>query len=189
VKTLQFLMIIALTASPLLAQPREGKNKELSLSGSYQNYFSESSSGSSEAFLVSPRIGFYVAEGLELEPEILFMFSSGVDPESVYMLNANVSYNFISAGKSIPFLLIGYGLANTVPLFNVPFTKTDRRVDVLNIGGGVKTYVREDIALRIEYRYQKFTGQGGTTNNGYFSSTREVDTRIHTVEFGLSVLL
>ena len=149
-KTFQFIVISALATMSLFAQPREGKTKELGLSGSYQNYSSGSSSGSTGAFLVSPRLGFYVVEGLEIEPELLFLISSGSDP--VYILNGNVSYNFISEGKGVPFILIGYGLANTVPFFNVPTTKTDFRVDVLNAGGGVKAFLKEDIAVRIEYR-------------------------------------
>ncbi len=186
-KTLRFIFIIALTATSVLAQPREGKSKELSLSGSYQSFSTGSSSGSSSAFLISPRLGFFVLEGLELEPEFLLMLSSGSDP--VYMVNGNVSYNFLTQGKGVPFLLVGYGLANTVPVFNVPSIRTDFRVDVLNLGGGMKVFLSEDIALRLEYRYQKFTGQGVIVNYDFFLSTQKVDTRIHIVQFGISVLL
>lgn len=186
-KTLQFMLLVTLTATSILAQPREGKTRELSLSGSYQNFSSGNSSGSSSAFLVSPRLGFYVTEGLELEPEMLLMFGSGSEP--VYVLNGNVSYNFVSEGKGVPFLLVGYGIANTIPFFNVPFTSTPFRVDVLNAGGGVKMFLTQDVAVRIEYRFQKFSGKGETVSYGFVSFTREVDTRIHAVQFGLSVLL
>jgi hypothetical protein len=186
-KTLLLMVIIMLATATSPAQPREGKNKELSLSGSYQNFSSGSSSGSSSAFLVSPRLGFFVVEGLELEPEALLMFASRSDP--VYVINANVSYNFISSKKGVPFLLIGYGRANTVPFFNVPLMLTHFGVGVVNLGAGLKVYLSEDIALRIEYRFQKFYGQGETTSYGSFSFTEKVDTRIHMVQFGLSVLL
>jgi hypothetical protein len=53
---------------------------------------------------LSPRLGFFVYKGLELEPEILFMVGSGADP--VYMLNGNISYNFISKGKVVPYIHI-----------------------------------------------------------------------------------
>jgi len=186
-KTLSFMIIIALAAGTSPAQPREGKNKELSLSGGYQNFSSGSSSGSSSAFLVSPRLGFFVVKGLELEPEALLMLSSGSD--AVYVINANVSYNFISLNKSVPFLLIGYGRANTVPFFSVPLGQTGFGVGVVNLGTGVKIYLSEDIALRLEYRFQKFYGEGETTSYGSFSYTEKVDTRIHMVQFGLSALL
>lgn len=186
-KIARLMVIIVLTATTVHAQPREGKTRELSLSGSYQNYSSGNSSGSSGAFFISPRLGFFVLEGLELEPEILLLLSSGSVP--AYLLNGNISYNFISAGKSVPFVLLGYGIANTVPLFNVPFLSTDFGVGVLNAGAGVKIFLKENIALRVEYRYQKFSGEGSTGIIGFFTYTQRVDTRIHTVQFGLSVLL
>jgi opacity protein-like surface antigen len=179
-------MIIIITTS-LYAQPNESRNKELSLSGSYQNYSSGGSSGSTGAFLLSPRMGFYVHEGLELEPEFLLMLSSGSD--ATYMFNGNVSYNFLSEGKAVPFLLAGYGLANTVPFFNIPITKINFGVGVLNFGGGVKMFLKEDIAIRVEYRFQKFSGEGETIHSGYYSYTQKVDTRIHSVQFGLCILL
>jgi Outer membrane protein beta-barrel domain len=186
-KIFQTIVIMVLAASALFAQPREGKNKELSLSGCYQNYSSGSGSETSGAFLLSPRLGFYVVKGLELEPEILLMFSSGTDP--IYMFNGNVCYNFISQGKGVPFILIGYGISNTVPFFNVPFTRTSFSIGVFNLGAGVKAYMNEDVALRLEYRYQRFSSRGTTTTYGDYSYSQEVNTRIHTIQFGLSVLL
>jgi hypothetical protein len=186
-KTLSFMMIIALAASIAPAQPREGKNMELSLSGSFQNYSSGSSSGGSSAFLISPRLGFFVVNGLEIEPEALLMLASGSDP--VYVITANVSYNLISSNKGVPFILIGYGRANTVPFFNVPFMHADFGVGVVNVGAGVKIFLSEDIALRIEYRFQNFYGEGEPTTYASYSFTEKVDTRIHMVQFGLSVLL
>jgi opacity protein-like surface antigen len=68
-------------------------------------------------------------------------------------------------------------------------TRTDFSIGVLNLGGGVKAFIRDDIAIRIEYRYQKFSGQGESTMGEGFLYTNKVDFRIHTVQFGLSVLL
>jgi len=74
-------------------------------------------------------------------------------------------------------------------MFNVPFLSTDFGVGVLNAGVGAKTFLRENIALRVEYRYQKFSGEGSTGSDGFSTFTQRIDTRIHTVQFGLSVLL
>jgi opacity protein-like surface antigen len=174
-----------LASVPLLAQPGEGRTKELSLSGAYQSYSTDESSESKQAFVISPRLGIFVLHACEIEPELVAMLPSGGD--IVYMLNGNVSYNFIGEGKGVPFVLLGYGIANTVPLFNIPTWKADFGVGVLNLGGGVKAFLREDIAIRFEYRYQRFSGEG--SSYGPSSYTRKVDTRIHTVQFGLSVLL
>ena len=185
-RIVSIVALVSMAVLPLFGQPREGKGKELSLSGSYQNYSSGNSSGGG-SFLASTRVGFFLGEGFELEPEMVMMLTSGSEP--VYMLNGNVSYNFVSARKGAPFLLIGYGLANTVPFFNVPSIRLDFRIGVLNIGGGVKVFLKEGIAVRIEYRYQSFSGEGETTHYGPYSFTQKVDTRIHTVQFGFSVLL
>ena len=186
-KTLLLLLAIGIATAFAPAQPREGKKLEMTLSGSYQNYSSGSESQSTGAFLLSPRVGFFVVGGLEIEPEVIALFASGADP--VYNLNGLLSYNFPAVGNAAPFVVIGYGIANTVPFFHVPLTKMDFTVDVLNIGGGVKVFVTEDVALRLEYRYQGFSGQGSTVAYGFFSYTEKVDMRIHTVEFGFSVLL
>jgi opacity protein-like surface antigen len=118
---------------------------------------------------------------------MVVMLTGGSEP--VYILDGNVSYNFVSSAKGVPFLLIGYGVANTVPFFNVPSTRFDFRIGVLDLGGGLKVFFKEDVALRIEYRYQRFSGEGETTGYGPYSFTQKVDTRIHTVHFGFSILL
>jgi len=185
-KSIAVFLLTVFAASCLFAQPREGKHVELSLSGGYQHYSSDNSDGTS-AFLLCPRVGVFLIEGLELEPEFTLMTVSQGDP--MYMVNGNVSYNFRAAGKGVPFLLIGYGLSNTVPVFNVPMVRTDFSIGVLNIGAGVKIFITDDVAVRLEYRYQNFSGESEPSINPYYSYTTKVDVRMHTVQFGLSVLL
>ena len=181
-----FLIGAILVALNVSAQPREGKRVELGISGAYQNYSSGSSSSSSSAFLISPRVGMYIVEGFAFEPEITLLMTTGNDP--AYVLNGNFAYSFLQTGKGIPFILLGYGIANSVPLFNLPLATPGFTVGVLNLGAGVKAYLVEDVALRIEYRYQNFSGEA-RRDYGFYSYTQKVDTRIHSVQFGLSVLL
>jgi hypothetical protein len=187
-KLIRLALIFVIATIAASAQPREGKRTELSLSGSFQNYSGGGGSGSSSAFLISPRFGFFIVEGLEIEPELALMLSSGGDP--AYVLNGNITYNFLSGGKSVPFLLAGYGLANTVPIFNVPWGQMGFKVDVLNLGLGLKSYLQEDIAIRLEYRYQNFSGHGRPTYDLAFGSfTQEVNARVHSLQFGFSLLI
>ena len=186
-KTLLVAITIVLGICQLPAQPREGKNKELSLSGGLQNTSGGNGSGSSTSFLISPRLGFFVYEGLEFEPEVVLLLASGGDP--VYIANANVAYNFLASRKGTPFLLLGYGRANTIPYLNVPIARTDFGINVFNLGAGVKIFLNPDTALRLEYRFQKFFGTGETSTFGIYSFTEEVDARIQTVQFGFSILL
>lgn len=185
-KSITLVLLTVFAASCLFAQPREGKHVELSLSGGYQHFSSDNSDGTG-AFLLSPRVGVFLIEGLELEPEFTLMTVSQGDP--MYMVNGNVSYNFRTGGNGVPFLLVGYGISNTVPVFNVPMVRTDFSIGVLNLGAGVKIFITDDVAVRLEYRYQNFTGESEPVNTPYSSYTSKVDVRLHTVQFGLSVLL
>ena len=185
-KRFTYLLCVMASVVSAFGQPREGKRVELGISGAYQNYSSGSSSNSSGAFLISPRVGVYVAEGFALEPEVTLLLASNSDP--AYVFSGNVVYNFLQAGKGVPFILVGYGVANSVPLFGLPVVTPGFTVGVLNLGAGVKVYLLEDVALRIEYRYQNFSGED-RRDYGFVSFTQKLDTRIHSVQFGLSVLL
>ncbi len=185
-KLIAFLFTVALASSISFGQVNWDKTRELSLTASYQNRSSGNSSGSTSSLLVSPRLGFFVVKGLELEPELLFMISTGSDP--IYAVNGLASYNFISEKGTIPFVLVGYGIANTVPFFNVPFIGTSFRVGVLNLGFGIKARLSEDVWLRIEYRYQRYSGTGSVNPYIGYSYTQSIDSRINTVQFGLSYL-
>ena len=183
-KTLPFIMTLTL-ACTIYAQPDPEKHLELSLSGLYQS-FSGTSNYQSDAFFISPRLGFQLAKGFEIEPEATLMAAKRLNP--VYMLNGNVSYNFITSTKAVPFLLIGYGTANEIPFLQLPSVRTGSWIGVLNIGGGVKGYLSNDVALRVEYRYQKFSGQAQEIlgNLSYLETTNH---EITTLQFGFSVLL
>ena len=186
-KTFCLMMVTMAATVSSFGQPREGSAIEMSLSGTYQHTSSGSGSKGTGAFIISPRVGFFVLKGLELEPEVVCMFSSLNDP--VYILNGNVSYNFISGKRGVPFVLVGYGIANTIPFLGVPFTRTSFAIKVLNVGAGLKVFLKEDVALRVEYRFQTFTGEGEESSYGYYSYSHKVDIEVHTVQFGLSVLL
>ncbi len=181
--------VIALLAAvlPAWGQPREGRSVEMSLSGSYQYVTLGTGSSGSGAFLVSPRVGYFVYGGLEFEPEIICMLSSRANP--VYVLNGNVSYNFISSKRGVPFVLVGYGIANSIPLFGVPFTRTSFVINVLNVGVGLKVFLHDDVAMRVEYRFQSYFGEGEESVYGYYAYAHKVESEVHAVQFGLSVLL
>ena len=179
------LIVVVLFVSQSYAQPQPGK-VELSLSASFQNFGSEDGGESSSNFLIAPRVGFFPYEGLEIEPEVVLLVGEG---DALYMLNGNIAYNFLTAGKTVPFLLVGYGIANTVPIFNLPITDVGFSVGVLNVGAGTKIFIAENVAVRTEYRYQRFSGAQESVFFGTFQFKREVTVRIHSVQVGLSVLL
>jgi opacity protein-like surface antigen len=178
-------VLALMTTIPARTQIREGYNKELSLSGGYQHTSREGSSSGSGAILVAARLGFFVDRGFEIEPEVMLMAGTGFD--AVYMLNGIVSYNFTVGPNGVPFLLAGYGISNTIPYFNVPSGRTDFMIGVLNAGAGMKIFLKEDVAVRLEYRFQNFSGSDDPVPGGFY--TQEVDYTLHTIHFGFSVLL
>jgi len=132
-------------------------------------------------------LGFFVVGGVKVEPEGLLMFSSAGDP--VYEFNCLVSYNFLSEGKGFPFLLVGYGISNTVPFLNIPLEAPGFSVGVFNAGGGVKFFVKEDVAFRLEYRFHKFSGERTGFSYYPFTVDQKISSQLYNVEFGFSILL
>ena len=180
-----------LLAASSFAQPLPGKKFELSISGGYQ-HFSSGSSTSSSLFFLSPRFGVFVTEGLEVEPEITSMFTSGADP--AYVANGNLAYNFKAQGRALVFVLAGYGIANGIPIEGVVTGgMKDVTFGVLNLGAGVKILFSEDVAVRTEFRYQRFSG---TYQNQYWldvapqgSASQSYEVTLFSVQFGLTVFL
>ncbi len=167
------------------ATPRMQRGRvEAGFSASLQSYSSGGLSSTTN-ILISFQLGFFPAEGFELEPQVMLLAPSSGD--ALFAANANVAYNFNTGSKAYPFILVGYGIANSVPVFNVPFMRYDFNAGVLNLGLGLKGFVAENVAIRIEYRYQKFSGEGNTQVVYGFSSTEKIDVTLQTVQAGLSV--
>jgi len=179
------LIVMTLVAIPVCAQLGPGV-VEASISASLQSV-SKGGGSSSTNILISPRVGFFLHDGLEIEPELVFFVPDESDVP--YMVNGNVAYNFLSSSKAYPFLLVGYGIANTVPFFGIPFSRYDFTVGVLNIGGGMKALLSERVAIRVEYRFQKFSGEGPQQGYYPYVYTSKADYQLHTFQFGFSVLL
>jgi hypothetical protein len=189
-RAMLFIGVITLVGTLAHAQTLEGKKIELSISGSYQSSSFEagSSSGStSGAVYLMPRIGFFVSQGWEIEPEASIVLGSG---SSSYILNGNVSYNFPVRHKDLFFVLAGYGIANAVPLFNgvpIGYSGSSTAFGVLNLGGGIKVRATDDVAVRLEFRHQRFSG---TQSAVYVTGPSiAVSYVVNTVAFGFSVFL
>lgn len=178
------LIALLLLAVPLQAQFVPG-NVEASLSAGLQSI--AGAGASSTNIMLSTRVGFFPVEQFEVEPE--FMIVKGENVTAMYMLNGNLAYNFkLPTGTASPFVLAGYGITNSFPIFNLLFQNYDTTIGVLNLGIGLKILVAKNVAVRIEYRYQKFTGEKTSTLFGY-TSTMNVDLTNHTVNVGFSVIL
>lgn len=165
------------------------KNKiELSVAGSLQSHVSN---GESVQFLNIPlRVGFFFTPGLELEAEGIITaidadFTFSGDTEVGYILSGNLSYNVKATPLLTPFALAGYGISNTEPIVNTALLgDADITLGVLNLGFGAKIGVGSKSAVRVEYRFQNFTGEQDT-----FFGPQDIDFQIHTFQFGVSLFL
>lgn len=135
------------------------------------------------------RFGIYVYRGLAIEPEI--HWSSLEEAEPALSLHGNLAYNFnvaTSPGKPrvIPFILAGYGIGNAVPFSLSLFSPSSDtwNVGVLNLGAGLKAFVTESVALRTEYRFQRYS-----YSEDYGYSKTETTQSFHNIFFGFSVFL
>ena len=135
------------------------------------------------------RFGWYVYHGLVIEPEV--HWSSWESFKPALSLHGNVAYNFNASRKAdkprvIPFILAGYGIGNAVPFFNtfISSASDDWDVGVLNLGAGTKVFVAENVALRTEYRFQRYS-----YDEEYSCSSSKFTQSFSNIFFGFSIFL
>jgi opacity protein-like surface antigen len=149
----------------------------------YGNYEDE---GEAESYVVlSLRSGYYFTDMIEFEPEIFWTAQENLPP--AFALNANMAFNFnLPNSKYTPFLLIGYGYANGIPITQRLMGRMSDKLDIscLNLGAGLKVFLAEPLALRLEYRYQSYNYE---TSESYFSG--EITYTFHTILVGFSFML
>lgn len=136
-------------ANAASAQPEKGQ-RELSFAAAFMAV-NEEEGETNTAFNLSGRVGYYMTNRFEFEPEMILSKYEDEDPG--FVLSANFLYNVSSPGASrlSPFLLAGFGWSNSLPLFNqMNFGDADRNYTVLNLGMGIKTFLGEWSALRFE---------------------------------------
>ncbi len=192
------LLICLLFASGSLHSQTQPGTWELSVSGnlgsvsissetrgSYTSSYSESHS----FFSLALRPGYYIVNDLALEPEVFWTAIEGDLPS--FSLSGNLSYNFrIPDSQVKPFVLIGYGIGNAIPVFQRVFYRASDKFDipVLHLGAGLKVFLTKRIALRTEYRYQRYSYEQ-TYHYDSYNYTIKTKENFHNVFFGFSVFL
>jgi len=116
------------------------------------------------------RIGFFVYKGLEIEPELFLTMPTEETEYTGILFLGNVSYNFKGSKKFVPFILGGAGIGNGPQAFSFA-NDLDRRFTAINFGAGIKWLAGDSAAIRIEYRFIKYSDEYGysdrTDNNIY----------------------
>jgi opacity protein-like surface antigen len=193
------LLGMALSSLSAFSQTERG-SWELSLAGNMGIYSTSSeytsagrtTTNDGEAlgyFGLDLRAGYYVVDGLSVEPEI-YMLAVEKSPPA-FNIGANASYTFTIRDSPVkPFVIAGYGIGNGVPVMQRIMGRTSSEFDipVLRVGGGLKVFLSQQVALKAEYRYERFSYEETSTYYSY-TSTLKRTWNYHNVLFGVSVFL
>ncbi len=162
-----FFVIFSVTGA--FGQLPNNKRFEFSTSASMLNYKYEG--GDTHTWINIPlRIGFFVYKGLEIEPELFLTMPTEDTDYTGILVMGNISYNFKGSKKLVPFILGGAGIGNGPQAFS-SVSDGGRRFTAINFGAGIKCFVGDSAAIRIEYRFIKYSDEYGysdrTDNNIY----------------------
>jgi hypothetical protein len=137
---------------------------ELGTSVSYYNLKFDNDGGSLQYLNIPVRFGWYVLGGLELEPEVqVFIPMGDSGGETTYFFQGHVLYNFSLAGKIVPFIGAGAGVGNGLPVYGIIEGASDTNSFAYLGMAGVKLMIGNSAAIRIEYRFNRFSWETSDT--------------------------
>lgn len=144
---------------PALSKTKRG-DLEFSGSMSFMSIHAEWSEERDWYLNMAARTGVFLTSVFEIEPEL--MMSKWEEADLGFIFSLNLAINMAPSGRDNPmfFLLAGLGSANTtLYLPDIPYPNVGVDPDmIINAGCGFKAFGTEEIALRVEYRYQRFLG-------------------------------
>jgi len=154
------LVVTAMTSVAAADAAPRIRHVEFSIAGSAQAFVG----GGDAAFMVNMplRVGAFIGQDFEVEAEGIASIAEGCSNTLVgYIISLNGLYNFPASERVLPFLLFGFGFANNTPIGNVYVESgcDGLGMSVLNAGFGWKFLFTPKAALRVEYRYQRFSGE------------------------------
>ena len=164
------VLLTLASADAALGKPKRG-DKEVSASAAFSSNHFESG-GSWRKFTISGRLGVFLTDRFEIEPELTVAAQTNTD--ALVMLSGNLVYNIVPGdpeGTTVPFLLAGLGFSAELPLaaYNEyvfsGFCPEEDVWTVFNAGAGVRTFMSKRVALRFEYRYRGFFGNCDLTEH------------------------
>ncbi len=168
-----------------------GMGKTTFKSNSGYGYYNESGENEfySESLL---SIGFFIVDGLSIEPELAFRFLG----ETTMSLVANTSYTFTISGKNIhPFLTVGYGKTSFNGIGNNYYDEDSEglfgslKANLINACIGIKIQQSLTFAYRLELNYKNIS-HTESYNNPYSDPYKvTLTTSVLAVKFGTSFLL
>ena len=131
-----------------------------STESSTQNYYGNNSGNGEFYSEISLALGFFILDGLSIEPEIEYNFFEG---DATLSIIGNISYTInIPRKKIYPFFKVGYGISSyTVYRYgyyggsNDLFESLDAKI--INVGAGLKIVQSSSFAMRLELNYKNIS--------------------------------
>ena len=161
------------------AQPVPGKKFEFSTGVSAFSVKYDGIDVSYSYLSVPFRFGWFAWKGLEIEPEVCVTFPLSGDGDTSYFLLANIVYNFRTSGNWVPFAGAGAGVGNGIALAGVVQGSSGTDASVFDALLGVKFLIGGVGALRLEYRYNRYSWD--------FFDGKPEDGNLHQVLMGLAI--
>jgi len=184
------LLMISIFVVAAAAQPVPGKKFEFSTGAYFWNVKYKGASESSSILNVPIRVGVFLFKGLEFEPEILLTIPDKSENTGVIFLG-NLSYNFNVSENVVPFVLAGGGYGNAEEYFSAASKQAiGAGIAVINAGLGVKFLFGRTAALRLEYRFIRYSGSKTVSYDywwGNYTYTYDFGRTDHKIFTGLSI--
>lgn len=185
------LIVLIVVVAPVGAQVGSGSTElSLSFAGGWwkmQNERAGSPTSETESLgytMIALRLGVYVSDFLEVEPECMMTARESYRPAYAVAGNLLLLFPMTEERKASPFILAGYGISNGIPFGYQLQGRFSPEMDVnlLQAGGGVKIFASNTIAFRLEYRYQQYTRE----EEGWYGKEKRTYL-FHNFFFGTSV--
>jgi len=107
-------------------------------------------------------LGYYILDGLSIEPEVDWFAQEDVTPSISGTLNLSYTQR-IPESIIAPFVRIGYGFGNTIFVQSKPdfpyIILRSGTVRLVNLGAGIKISISPDVIVRTELKYKNESDQ------------------------------
>jgi hypothetical protein len=192
------IALLMLASGSVLGQKKG--DVELSLAGSFGSSSMSQGSYSSDMkyAILSVSSGYYLIDGLSVEPEIDWLAMKDGFPGWLFLGNVSYTYPGIDERHRIaPFIRVGYGVSNSVQALTMQLlARTSNKMDVgvFNVGGGLKLGLVERAFLRAEVYYRQFNWTESSSYYDYASQrylAQSADAKFSNfgMSMGLSIIL
>jgi hypothetical protein len=160
---------------------------------SSQNYYGNGSGDEQFYSEISLSLGFFILDGLSVEPELEYNFFSD---DASFSIIANVSYTLHIPKKNIyPFFKVGYGKSGFTGYYYGYYPENSEGLfesldaNVINASAGLKIIQSSSFAMILELNYKYITFN--QTVSGEYIEAYEVDTKtsLLSIKIGGSFLL